>query len=98
AALSRSVSTSLAPLLRSRRATSAPIPRAPPVMKTTLPLSEVIAPNVPLRLVLHGNQGTVLRTECAITANQLTMGNYSSSSTPEQRIDRVCPSVGAMGS
>src|SRR6201997_2272698 len=48
-ALSRSVSTSLAPLVCSRRATSAPIPRAPPVMKTTLSCSDVMTDNVPPR-------------------------------------------------
>ena len=35
-------STSLAPLACSRRATSAPTPRAPPVMKTTFPFTEPI--------------------------------------------------------
>src|SRR3984893_559815 len=56
-ALSRSVSTSLAPLLRSRWATSAPIPLAPPVMNTTLPCSDVMAETyLSQRLQFHPEQ------------------------------------------
>src|ERR1700760_3037881 len=43
AASSRSVSTSLAPLARNRRATSAPIPWPPPVMNTTCESTDVMA-------------------------------------------------------
>src|ERR1700726_2517521 len=42
-ASSTSISTSLAPLPCSRRATPAPIPRAPPVMRATLPFTEPMA-------------------------------------------------------
>ena len=42
AASSTSVSTSLAPLACRRRATSAPTPRPPPVIKTTLPFTELM--------------------------------------------------------
>src|SRR6202000_2747713 len=41
-AWSRSVSPRLAPLLGSRWAPSAPIPRAPPVMNTTLSRSDIM--------------------------------------------------------
>src|SRR5882757_3186095 len=46
-ASSRSASTSFAPLACRRRATSAPMPFAPPVISATFPLTELIAVNVP---------------------------------------------------
>src|SRR3954470_24884074 len=62
---SRSVSTNFAPLACSCRATSAPIPRAPPVMKTTLPLTEPMAGNLPAPtgacFYNEGRAATVLR-------------------------------------
>ncbi len=48
AAASTSVSTNLAPLACKRRATSAPIPWAPPVMNTTCELTDVMAATYPL--------------------------------------------------
>src|ERR1700733_1288157 len=59
AASSRSVSTSLAPLARNRRATSAPIPWPPPVMKTTCESTDVMAATyllLPPRRQFHSKQ------------------------------------------